>query len=272
MLKMARLLNSARASMFWFSTVGRWRLKDAFNDLYEGQARSPTFRGIWRDVFGNQYAEEVDPCSFLTLDDLQSVVRYLHLSPGGKLVDLACGRGGPGLWVARATQAQLVGLDLSEVAVEKAAGRIAAFGLEGQAEFAVADFADTGRPAASFDGAMSIDSLFLTSDKPACVRETARILKPGARFVVTTWEMDLPESVSDYRPMFADAGFEIEAYEFTPGWQQRQRAVHEGVLAQRDKLIQEMGKSSATVWFRFAENELPKLPHMRRVLIAALKK
>ncbi len=99
MVSLAHWFKSVVASLFWYSILGRWRLKDAFNDLYEGQTRSPTFRGIWRNVFGDQYAEEVDPCSFLTLNDLHSLVTHLHLSAGDTLVDLACGRGGTGLWV-----------------------------------------------------------------------------------------------------------------------------------------------------------------------------
>jgi SAM-dependent methyltransferase len=272
MVKMASWFKSATASVYWYSTVGRWRLKDAFNDLYEGQTRSPTFRGIFRDAFGDQFAEEVDPCGFLTLDDLQSLLRYLHIGQDQAFVDLACGRGGTGLWIARATGARLVGVDLAEVAIDKARRRIADFGLEGRAEFRVGDFAATGLPAASFDGAISIDSLFLVADKTGSVEETARILKPGARFVVTTWEMDLPGGVKDYRPMLEAAGFEVEAYEKTPQWEQRQRAIHEGVLGKQDALVKEMGKPGATVWFRFAKEELPKLSHMQRVLIAARKK
>jgi ubiquinone/menaquinone biosynthesis C-methylase UbiE len=272
MISLAHWFKSIVASLFWYSVVGRWRLKDAFNDLYEGQIRSQTFHQIWRNAFGDQYAEEVDPCSFLTLNDLSSLVKYLQLRKDDRLVDLACGRGGTGLWIARETGARLVGVDLAEVAVEKARLRIPDFGLEGRAEFRVGDFADTGLPAASFDGALSIDSLFLVADKPASVRETARILKPGARFALTTWEMDVAGGIQDYRPMLAEAGFEIEAYEQTPQWEERQRSVHEQVLANQETLVREMGKAAANVWFNFAKIELPRLHHMRRVFIVARKK
>jgi len=272
MIKVARWFKSASASVFWYTTVGRWRLKDAFNDLYEGQTRSPTFRGIFRDAFGDQFAEEVDPCGFITLDDLQSLLRYLHLSKGQTFVDMACGRGGTGLWIARETETNVLGVDLAEVAIEKARGRVADFGLEGRAEFRVGDFSDNGLPSNHYDGAISIDSLFLVADKVSSVEETARILKPGARFVVTTWEMDLPTGIRDYRPMFEAAGFEIEAYDKTPRWEERQRAIHEGVLSKKEALVREMGKAGASVWFCFAKEELPRLKHMQRVMIAARKK
>ena len=37
---------------------------------------------------------------------------WLDMSPGSLLVDLACGRGGPGLWLARQIGAALVGVEL----------------------------------------------------------------------------------------------------------------------------------------------------------------
>jgi hypothetical protein len=55
------------------------------------------------------------------------------------LVDLACGRGGPGLWLARAAGAALTGVDFSAVAVAQAAGRAALFGMAANTEFVVGD-------------------------------------------------------------------------------------------------------------------------------------
>jgi SAM-dependent methyltransferase len=272
MIRIADWTRDALASVYWFTTLGRWRLKDVFNELYEGQTRSPTFRSIFRDAFGDQYAEEVDPCGYVTISDLGQIVKYLAVRKDQQIVDLACGRGGTGLWIARATEARLVGVDLSDVAVEKATQRITDFGLDGKAEFRVADFANTGLATADFDGAISIDSLFLVPDKAGALRETARILKPGAHFAVTTWEMDLATGVRDYRPVFQEAGFEIEAYDLTPEWEQRQRRVLERFLEEQSTLYKEMGKSAAKVWFRYVNSELPKLPHMRRVFIAARKK
>ncbi len=71
--------------------------------------------------------------------------------------------------------------------------------------------------------------------------------------------------------MLEDAGFQIEAYDVTPHWEQRQRSVHEQVLANQETLIKEMGAAAAGVWFQFAKVELPRLSHMRRVFIVARK-
>src|SRR5207247_10134446 len=58
--------------------------------------------------------------SLLTWDAIADVTAALRLSPGQLLVDLACGRGGYGLEVARRSGARLVGIDFSRAAVRQA--------------------------------------------------------------------------------------------------------------------------------------------------------
>ena len=148
---------------------------ELFNTGFAGWSKSPTMRHIWRKVYGEDYPEDVDPFSFVTLTDLRRITRELRVGPGQTFADLACGRGGPGLWVARESGAALVGIDFSRVAVEHAIQRIGVFGLSGRARFQVGDFTATGLPAVALDGAMSVDALWLVPDKAAAVREVAPI-------------------------------------------------------------------------------------------------
>jgi SAM-dependent methyltransferase len=124
---------------------------------------------LHREVYGDEHPDELEPYSFTTRSELRRFVALLALPPGGSLLDLGCGEGGPGLWVARQAGATLTGLDLSAVAVARAGSRVADFGLAGRARFAVGDFAATGLPAASFDGVLSIDVLWALPDKGANV-------------------------------------------------------------------------------------------------------
>ena len=272
MAGLVHAIKSLIGSFYWLSAQGRWGVKRVFNDVYQGQPQSDTFRNIFRDVFGDDYPEEADPCGLSTVTDLHNIVRQLGVGKGQTFVDLGCGRGGAGLWVARATGARLIGVDISNVAVEEAQRRIPAFGLDGRAEFRTADFAGTGLPKASLDAAMSVDALYLVPDKTGSVRETARILRPGARFVFTTWDVDLPMMIRDHRPLLHSAGFDVESYETTPDWQRRQRAVHERILEQKEQLIKEMGEDSAKFWIMGAQTELPRLSRMRRILVVARKR
>ena len=75
-------------------------------------------------------------------------------------------------------------------------------------------------------------------DKRAGFAETARILKPGARFVFTDWERDLsppgyPPPVSDHRPLLQTAGFEVELRQLRPHADSLRRAFYEKMLARQ---------------------------------------
>jgi ubiquinone/menaquinone biosynthesis C-methylase UbiE len=117
------------------------------------------------------------------------MVGTLHLGAGQKIADLGCGRGGRGQWIAGATGAALVAIDFSAVALEHARTRACRLGI--MSSYKSASFDATGLDPASVDGAISIDVIWAIPDKRAGFAETARILKPGARFVFTDWERDL---------------------------------------------------------------------------------
>src|SRR3954454_19968092 len=89
-----------------------------------GSAPAALHRGA-RVVAGDR---AVEPGSAGGLVELESALR---LPAEGLLVDLACGRGGPGMWIARAAGARLVGVDFSGVAVSLACTRreVMGFGL-----------------------------------------------------------------------------------------------------------------------------------------------
>src|SRR5579885_575833 len=101
---------------------------EASDGIFTALAQSPTIRRIWREAYGDEYPEEVQPFGFITVSMLQRIAREVLVGPGQTLADLACGSGGPGLWVARATGARLIGVDYSSVAIQQARQRAAAFG------------------------------------------------------------------------------------------------------------------------------------------------
>lgn len=80
----------------------------------------------------------------LAWDGIAEVTPALRLSPGGTLLDLACGRGGYGLEIAARTGARLVGVDFSAEAVRQA--REQARRLGRAADLRVGDLTATGPP------------------------------------------------------------------------------------------------------------------------------
>jgi len=204
-------------------------------------ARQPgrTLLQVFRETYGDDYPEEVEPYSFVTKTDLARILHFLAIGPGSVFVDLGCGRGGPGLWFARETGADLIGIDLSPNAIRWASQRIAQFGVVGRARFLQADLCGTSLPDQSCDGAVSIDVLMLIQDKDAIMREVARILRTGAPLVFTALERGNTEL---YRSPLEDNGFRVEVYEETPDYRRRRLGLYERILAEQGVLLEEMGE------------------------------
>src|SRR5438067_7627223 len=144
------------------------RVAAGYDVVYAARPRSATFARIWRErAAGADFPAGFEHISFLTLAELRHMSDALQLSPDALLVDLACGMGGPGLWIARERGARLRGVDVSPLAVASARQRAQELGLSNISEFSRGRFAETGLDAASADAVMSIDALQYAPDKTA---------------------------------------------------------------------------------------------------------
>jgi SAM-dependent methyltransferase len=153
--------------------------------------RSPGLRRVWQQA-APDLPPELAPYSFVSVALLGHLGDALALSPGTTLVDLGCGRGGPGLWLAQSPGAALIGVDFSAVAVQQATDRAALFRLATQARFLVGDLAGTGLADGVADAVVSIDALHFAADPTAAAREALRLLRPGGRLVLTNWQAHSP--------------------------------------------------------------------------------
>ncbi|MFG2227781.1 SAM-dependent methyltransferase [Streptomyces sp. NPDC048644] len=79
-------------------------LPGAFDELFHGEARTGGF-SLVAQVVDPALPPEAEPFSFLCADLLHHIAAELALKEGETLADLGCGRGGPGLWLARAAHA-----------------------------------------------------------------------------------------------------------------------------------------------------------------------
>jgi SAM-dependent methyltransferase len=153
-----------------------------FDSEFAAADRSPGLRRVWQQA-APDLPPQIEPYSFVSVALLGHLADALALSPGQTLVDLGCGRGGPGLWLAQSRGAALIGVDSSAVAVQQATDRAALFGLADRARFVVGDLAATGLADGAADAAVSIDALHFAADPTAAVREEARQMLPQAQLV-----------------------------------------------------------------------------------------
>jgi ubiquinone/menaquinone biosynthesis C-methylase UbiE len=250
--------------------------------VYGATPKAPTLRRLWREhACGIDFPEAFYHISFVTIDELTRIASELRLEAGRTFVDLACGMGGPALWLAHTTGARTIGVDLSPVAVKLATDRAAALALGAQARFVQGTFAGTGLEDASADAAVSEDALQYAPDKDAAFREAARILRTGGRFAFTAFELDagvvrgLPvlgtDPVEDYRPALERAGFRVDTYERTRGWPQPTIEAYQALLDHRAELIDEMGEAAANALSGELTLTLQLRPYRSRVFVCATK-
>jgi SAM-dependent methyltransferase len=226
----------------------RWTAR--FEQSFTGPASAVRAR-IWQQVYGPEYPSWADPFSYLSMTELRRFARELREGSGQTLVDAGCGRGGPGLWVAAVTGAQLTGIDVDTTALAAARHRAHQVGMAGRASFRQATFQDTGLPSCWAHAVMSVDALLFAPSKHAAAAEFARILVPGGRLVLTSWDYHTqppgrPAQVTDHRPMLNEAGFDVISYEETHAWHDRQEQTGRALLAAAGELAAESGEHPAS--------------------------
>ncbi|RSM38845.1 class I SAM-dependent methyltransferase [Amycolatopsis balhimycina DSM 5908] len=157
-----------------------------FDRWYADRSESPVADELVRRVL--DLPPDPQSTSLLSGAGLDEVVTALGLRAGQVVLDLACGRGGYGLEIARRSGSRVVGVDFSAVAIDHAQRRAQALGLADQAGFQVGELTATGLSTASVDAVLIVDSIQFADSKPDALRECRRVLRPGGRLVITCWE------------------------------------------------------------------------------------
>lgn len=160
------------------------------------------------------------------------VIGLARLPRDARVVDVGCGYGATARLLAREHGARVTGLTLSAA---QAAHAAALGDRPGDPEILVRDWLANGLPDAEADAVVAIECLSHMPDKPQAFAELARVLKPGARVVLTDWlacagrrawrdrgllepicaEGRLPSmhTVAEYGELLGGAGLEVERFE-----------------------------------------------------------
>jgi SAM-dependent methyltransferase len=123
----------------------------------------------------------------------------------------------------------MTGVDATDKMLDRARARCAAEGMGDRTALVKADVCATGLPAASMDFVWGEDAWCYVVDKPALIREAARLVKPGGLVAFTDWVegagglsateaerfmtfMKFPSlaSIDDYRGLLRDSGLNVE--------------------------------------------------------------
>ena len=81
---------------------------DAYNATYSRFDDEVVAR-IRREAFG----EDIGQNSWLTADEYRTFCDWLRVGPDSHVLEVGCGSGGPALFMARTTGAQVIGVDVN---------------------------------------------------------------------------------------------------------------------------------------------------------------
>ncbi len=245
---------------------------EAFDRAHGTTAKNELLWRLSREAYGDDYPDEIQPWGMTTWWTLGQFVAGLRVGPGQHLVDLACGRGGVGLWLARATGARLTGVDWSPAAVSEATARASQFVPVEQTTFVVGDLAGTGLASGAADGVVCADAVFFATDRVAVFTEMARILRPGGRFVFTADESDDPEregAVPDWGPIIRAGGLSVVGRVEIPHWREDLQRMYDTWLANVDELRAGLDEESMNDLIGEATTVGPTLSRRTGVLYTA---
>jgi SAM-dependent methyltransferase len=223
---------------------------------------------LFGSVMGDEYPAELAPNSLVTWSVLDEVLGTVELSPASVLVDLACGAGGPGLWLARESGADLIGVDWSREAVRQARERSSGYVVEGRATFRVGLLTATGLDDGVADAVVCFDSFQFAPDPGRCAAEIARVLRRGGRFVMTGWTCfhGNGDEPVDVEAVLGGGGLVVDAYVIREDLRALERAVFEAAAA-----VDPGGSRALAMLREEAREVLSDLDEFDRVMVTATK-
>ncbi len=143
---------------------------------------SPLMRQLRLEAYG----EDIGQHSWVTAAELREDRVRLGLGPSSQLLDLGCGPCGPLTFLVAAAGCRGTGVDLDPGALAVGRSRAGAMGIGAAITTIGGDLSDPlPFPDATFEAAISLDVVLHLRDRLAFYREAARVLRSGARLLVT---------------------------------------------------------------------------------------
>lgn len=166
------------------------------------------------------YGEDLGQQGWRNAVEEVEIASFLRLDPTSRVLDVACGSGGPSLALVERTGCQVTGIDLEPAAIAFAGALAVRRGLAERATFLAQDcagqlpFAD-----GSFDAVLCVDAINHLPDRFGTLAEWTRLLGPGGRLLfidpailtgpVSKAELDVRASLGFY--LFVPPGLNEEA-------------------------------------------------------------
>lgn len=157
----------------------------------------------------------------LSASKIRFLGEQLRLGPGVDVLDVACGKGGPAVLLARDFGCRILGIERAEEFAAAARDRVASAGLESLVEIVVGDAKDVELEPHRYDVAMCLGASFVWEGLPGTLAALTPATKTGGHVVVgepywRTWPLPDCQADEGFVPLaatvdrFAAAGLRID--------------------------------------------------------------
>jgi ubiquinone/menaquinone biosynthesis C-methylase UbiE len=137
---------------------------------------------VRREAYGNDLGQQ----GWRTLAEQDVIVDLVNRTKARRLLDIACGSGGPSLDFVARTDCHVTGVDIEPEGIAQAVERALAMRLESRTDFTVANCdAPLPYPDAEFDMVVCIDAVIHLRDRLTTLRDWFRLLRPGGILILT---------------------------------------------------------------------------------------
>jgi len=149
-----------------------------------------TYQNFSADVYGEVRAEvfgkDLGQNSWLTAEEHEAFLRRLQLARESRVLDVACGSGGPAVRLAESAGCSVRGIDLHAGGIAEANALAVSSGCEDRVQF---DTVDAAKPLPykreSFDAVLCIDAIHHFPDHRLTLSDWARVMAPGGKLLFT---------------------------------------------------------------------------------------
>lgn len=154
---------------------------DLYDDSYSNYSKD-----IFQAVRAKTYGKDMGQSSWITFEEYSHFIDMLQIKSSSRVLEVACGSGGPALEMAKIAHCQIDGIDINENGISNANKLAKERGLHLLAKFQRVDV-DKPLPFGdeSFDAIMCTDAIIHLKDRKSVLKEWHRILKRGGRALYT---------------------------------------------------------------------------------------
>ena len=218
-------------------------------------------RGVAREHITEEVLQHHDQDHYGGTAAVDRLMAEAVVTADDEVLDVCSGMGGPARYLAWKTGCRVTGLDLTTSRVQGATELTAIAGLSDRVRFVEGNALDMPFEPASFTLAIGQEAYAHIPNKPQLVRECARVLRPGGRWVFSDIlrRQALPEddarrlfdgmrfseiaSVEDYSSWMADNGLRVvRVLDLSEEWTRILRERHAMYRSLEAQTIERLGR------------------------------